>query len=50
MTENPPMSAGLAGNDVDGDKPGDQVSQVPPSGDVQKTPTEREDENRSRSP
>ena len=50
MTENPPMSAGLAGNDMDGDKPGDQVSQLPPPGDVQKTPTEREDEDRSRSP
>ena len=50
MAENPPMSAGLAGNDVDGDKPDDQDSQHPPPGDVQKTPTERGDEDRSRSP
>ena len=50
MAENPSMSVGLAGNDVDGDKPDDQGSQPPPPGDVLKTPTEKEDEDRSRSP
>ena len=50
MTENPPMPTGVAGNDVDGDKHDDQDSQHPPPGDTQKTPTERGDEDRSRSP
>ena len=52
MTENPPMPTGVTGNDVDGDKHDDQDSQHPPpgTGDIQKTPTERGDEDRSRSP
>ena len=50
MTENPPMPTGVAGNDLDGGKHDDQDSQHPPPGDVQKTPTERGDEDRSRSP
>ena len=50
MTENPPMPTSVAGNDGDGDKHDDQDSQHPPPGDTQKTPTERGDEDRSRSP
>ena len=50
MTENPPMPAGLASNEVDENKHDDQDRQHPPPGDIQKTPTERGEEDRSRSP
>ena len=50
MTENPPMPVGLASNEVDENKHDDQDRQHPPPGDIQKTPTERGEEDRSRSP
>ena len=50
MTENPPMAPGVTSNEGENDKQDGQESQHPPPGDIQKTPTERGDEDRSRSP
>ena len=50
MTENPPMATGVTSNEGENDKQDGQESQHPPPGDTQKTPTERGDEDRSRSP
>ena len=50
MAENPPLSVNLDGTETEGDKGDDQVSQPPPPGDFSKSPMEKEDEDRSRSP